>query len=392
MTLGEQTPWLVILSMLVAMQAAFVAFRLALDTKWQHGMRLRLRLAAAALTLAVGIWGMHFIGMLATPFADHAEYLVVPTVISFLVCAIVVGCGFIVMAVQPASIPNLVASAILMGCGIASMHYIGMHALHASLAMQHEPSVVLGSVIIAILVSGLALWLAFAEGPKPPLMVSAMIFALAVSGMHYTAMAGSSFSLYPQPTHSTPYFSSTALALMVAVTAFAVSGVFLLTLVPEPKESGDGPYGVEALTTTPGDRPAVPVTKGLAVAPLGGAGQAKPQPLSEVAAERLGTNLKIPVERIVAVRANGHYTFVFDGEYEYFCGLPISELDARLDANLFMRVHRSHILRVDRVKALRRAGDHGMADLDTKASMSAPISRARYAQLKSRLRAAAAQA
>jgi NO-binding membrane sensor protein with MHYT domain len=184
MTLGEHTPWLVALSVLVVMQAAFVAFRLALDSKGQHGMRLRLRLASAALTLAVGIWGMHFIGLLATPFADQVEYLVVPTVISFLVCALVVGSGWIVMAAQPASLSKLLASAILMGCGIASMHYIGMHALHASLAMQHDPATVVVSVIIAILVSGLALWLAFAEGPKPPLMLSAAIFALAVSGMH----------------------------------------------------------------------------------------------------------------------------------------------------------------------------------------------------------------
>jgi hypothetical protein len=205
-------------------------------------------------------------------------------------------------------------------------------------------------------------------------------------------MAGSSFSLHAQPTTSNPYFSSTTLALIVAVTAFAVSGIFLLTLVPEPVEADGEPGAPDSFQATRGQSPGVPVTKGLAAAPLGGAGQAKPQPITEVVAERQGTSFTIPAEQIAAVRANGHYTFLFDGEHEYFCGLGISELDARLDANFFMRVHRSHILRIDRVKSLRRAGDQGIADLDTKASMSAPISRARYTQLKSRLRAATARA
>ncbi len=391
MTLGEHTLWLVVLSVLVAMQAAFVALRLATTSKGLGGIALRLRLAAAALTLAVGIWGMHFIGLLAAPFADQVEYLVVPTVISFLVCAIVVGSGWIVMALPPQSTAKLVTSAILMGCGIASMHYIGMHALHASLAMQHKPITVITSIVIGILVSGLALWLAFAEGPKPPLMLSAAVFAFAVSGMHYTAMAGLSFSLFPLPTASTSLFTSTTLALIVAVTAFAVSGIFLLALVPELPEASE--FAASAEYPPPAEeRLGPPAGIGLAVAPLGGVGQTKPQAISEVAVERQGASLRLPVERIAAIRANGHYTFIFDGENEYFCGLGISELDSRLDNSQFMRVHRSHILRVDRVKSLRRAGDHGVAELDTKAAMQAPISRARYGALKSRLRAAAARA
>jgi NO-binding membrane sensor protein with MHYT domain len=391
MTLGEHTLWLVVLSVLVAMQAAFVALRLATTSKGRRGIALRLRIAAAALTLAVGIWGMHFIGLLAAPFADQVEYLVVPTVISFLVCAIVVGSGWIVMALPPQSTAKLVASAVLMGCGIAFMHYIGMHALHASLAMQHKPITVIISVVIGIFVSGLALWLAFAEGPKPPLMLSAAVFALAVSGMHYTAMYGLSFSLTPLPPASTSLFTSTTLALIVAVTAFAVSGIFLLALVPESSETIEFETASPELVSPREDKPGTPSGDRLTMAPLGGVGQTRPQAIAEIAVERQGASLRLPVERIAAIRANGHYTFIFDGEYEYFCGLGISELDSRLDKDQFMRVHRSHILRVDRVKSLRRAGDHGVAELNTKAPMSAPISRARYGALKSRLRAATAR-
>ena len=77
-----------------------------------------------------------------------------------------------------------------MGGGIATMHYIGMTALHASAHMNHDPGFVAASVVIAIATSGLALWLASGRGGRPPLLLSATALGIAIAGMHYTAMAG----------------------------------------------------------------------------------------------------------------------------------------------------------------------------------------------------------
>jgi Bacterial signalling protein N terminal repeat len=58
-------PSLVLLSLVIAIQGSYVAPRIALQISGSHGQTRRLLLAGAACSLAVGIWGMHFIGMLA---------------------------------------------------------------------------------------------------------------------------------------------------------------------------------------------------------------------------------------------------------------------------------------------------------------------------------------
>ena len=86
-------PWLVALSMAIAVQGSFVGLSLARDLDRAEGFRRRLALAGASLTLATGVWSMHFVGMLAANFPSAIDYLVLPTLVSFLICVIVVGVG-----------------------------------------------------------------------------------------------------------------------------------------------------------------------------------------------------------------------------------------------------------------------------------------------------------
>ena len=80
---------------------------------------------------------------------------------------------------------------------------------------------------------------------------------------------------------------------------------------------------------------------------------------------------------IFAVRANAHYTYVFDGKAEYFCNWAISEIEGRLDPARFMRVHRSHIVAIDRIGCLKRSGDHGIVELKSPVQCAVPVARAR---------------
>ncbi len=226
-------PWLVALSVIVAIQGAYVGLSLAVQVAGAAGMRRRLLLAAAALSLAVAIWSMHFVGMLAVRLPFQVDYLVLPTLLSFLVCVIVVGAAVFAASAGPPTPPRLTASAVFMGLGIVSMHYIGMWALHASAHMTHAPAFVGASVAIAIAASGLALFLAGGRGGRPPLILSATALGCAISGMHYTAMAGLTITPHAEIVTDAPVLSTDLLAIVVAVVAFAVSGIFLLTLVPE---------------------------------------------------------------------------------------------------------------------------------------------------------------
>src|SRR5215813_10903522 len=130
-------PWLVALSVVVAIQGSYVGLSLAVQVGEAAGVRRRVLLAGAAISLAVAIWSMHFVAMLAARLPFPVDYLVFPTLLSFLVCVLVVGAAVFAVSVGsptgagPPTGVRLAAAATAMGGGIATMHYIGMSALHA---------------------------------------------------------------------------------------------------------------------------------------------------------------------------------------------------------------------------------------------------------------------
>jgi len=112
-------PYLVALSVVIAILGGYTGFGLAARIRGTPGVSPRVLLAGAAGFLAVGIWTMHFIGMLAAPIPPDAVYLVLPTIISFLICALVVGISLFFVSIGEPSLPRVIASAVLLGVGIA---------------------------------------------------------------------------------------------------------------------------------------------------------------------------------------------------------------------------------------------------------------------------------
>lgn len=380
-------PWLVALSLIAAIQGSYVGLSLAVQVRSTTGTRRRLLLAGSAISLAIAIWSMHFVGILAARMPLPVDYLVFPTLLSFLVCVIVVGIAIFATSVGPLTTSRLLAGALFMGCGIASMHYIGMLALHASAIMEHSPPFVAASVAIAIAASGLALWLAEGHVGRPPLFLSAIVLGLAISGMHYTAMAG--LTLYfphDQTIPTAPAISSDLLAIVVAIVGFLVSGVFLLTLVPDRTAPA-----VSEAETEPTPPAAVSFGNALdagqgTFSPLKGAGGPPVRHARHLPVEREGATHYIPVSEVVAVHANAHYTFIFDGTHKWFSPLAIGDVESRLNPEFFVRVHRSHIVNIERVAGLKRTGDAGLVELAAAQPYTVPISRSRIAPLKSRLK------
>src|ERR1700744_371983 len=139
-------PYLVALSAVLAVLGGYTGFGLAARIRGTPGVSHRVLLAGAAGFLAVGIWTMHFIGMLAAPIPADTVYLVLPTIISFLICALVVGVSLVFVSVGESSQRRVVSSAVLLGAGIASMHYVGIDGLAGDFAIVHDPAMVLASV------------------------------------------------------------------------------------------------------------------------------------------------------------------------------------------------------------------------------------------------------
>ena len=398
--------WLVLLSIVMAIQGAYVGLSLAVQIREAAGMRRRLLLAGAAFSLAVAIWTMHFVGMLAARMPFQVDYLVFPTLLSFLVCVIVVGAAVYATSSGPLTMLRLTLSACLMGGGIFTMHYIGMSALSASAYMVHDRYYVAASMAIAIAASGLALWLATGRGGRPPLILSAVAFGIAVSGMHYTAMEGLALLPFAATSVGAPALSTDLLAIIVAVVAFCLSGIFLLILVPDPARAAVNPLpavsGASIITTAAKAEPATVAAAAQnssanghdanpefgrgSYGPLGGAGAPR-RFARHLPIERDGGTHFVAVDDVVAIHANAHYTTIFNGNDKLFCPLAIGDVESRLDKDRFVRIHRSHIVNIERVVGYKRSGDNEMVEMDAGQDYAVPVSRSRIGLLKSRVAA-----
>ena len=130
-------PYLVALSVAIAILGGYTGFGLAARIRGTPDASHRLLLAGAAFFLAIGIWTMHFVGMLAAPLPAGTVYLVLPTIVSFLICALVVGISLFFVSVGEPTVPRGVFGGAA-GVGIASMHYVGMHGLSGNFSMTHD--------------------------------------------------------------------------------------------------------------------------------------------------------------------------------------------------------------------------------------------------------------
>jgi DNA-binding LytR/AlgR family response regulator len=119
-------------------------------------------------------------------------------------------------------------------------------------------------------------------------------------------------------------------------------------------------------------------------APLGGAGAPR-RFARHLPIERDGGTHFVAVDDVVAIHANAHYTYIFNGSDKLFCPLAIGDVEQRLDKDRFVRIHRSHIVNIERVVGYKRSGDNEMVEMD--ADYAVPVSRSRIDWLKSRVAA-----
>jgi diguanylate cyclase len=390
-------PYLVALSVVIAILGGYTGFGLAARIRGTPGVSRRALLAGAAGFLAIGIWTMHFVGMLAAPIPADTVYLVLPTIVSFLICALVVGVSLFFLSIGEPSQRRVISSAVLLGAGIVSMHYVGIHGLAGDFSIAHDTPMVLLSILIAIVTAygGLRAFLARQDGVR--LIASSIAFGLAVSGMHYTAMYGMHFAPLTQAAHHHAEglaASQQILSVIVAVLCFVIAAGFLLSLVPDPRRQGmTAAVMTEPVAEAFATMASLPEPAALAAsfprltsAPLGGLGQpprAAPAPRLPVEGAD-GTHF-IDSAEVRSVRADAHYTRVHDGTRERMCPWSISEAEAQLDPGLFVRVHRSHIVAIPHVTLVRREGDGAVIELDGPSPHRVPVSRAKIAEVKARL-------
>jgi diguanylate cyclase (GGDEF)-like protein len=223
---GIYNPWLVALSVVVAIFVSHTALHLSARVARAIGLLSLVWVLGGAVAMGTGIWSMHFIGMLAFSLPIPLSYDI-PTTIASLFIAITASAFALGVANRPRiTFDHLCIGALLLGCGISAMHYVGMAAIQITPMITYEPVLLITSVVIAIVASFIALWLFFRlRRGRSWLMrlarvAAAFVMGLAISGMHYTAMAASRFSANALCTGTGT--DQRWLALTIAVPAIAV--------------------------------------------------------------------------------------------------------------------------------------------------------------------------
>ena len=192
---GTHDTFLVALSVLIAASAAYTALDLAARMRAASGWPRVAWLATAALAMGGGIWSMHFVGMLAFSLPGvSVRYDLALTLVSLALPVAVTALGFLIAARKDPGRLALGAGGLVMGCGIAAMHYTGMAAMRLPLDLSHEPAWVAVSLAIAIGAATIALRLASRTVGFARRLGAALVMGLAIAGMHYAAMQGAVFT------------------------------------------------------------------------------------------------------------------------------------------------------------------------------------------------------
>lgn len=232
---------LVLTSILVATFASYAALSLAARVS-EAERHARLWLAGGAVAMGIGIWSMHFVGMLAFSLPIPLAYDPKITFASLLIGIITSGIALSVVAQlalvsdTEVDVPILAAGGVIMGAGICGMHYTGMAAMRMLPTIQYTPLLFGLSMLIAVSASLVALWLAFIlrAGDSTRIrwyrVAAAVVMGLAISGMHYTGMAAANFRPGAVCTATGVFsMSNGVLGYGLALIALSVLSVAILT-------------------------------------------------------------------------------------------------------------------------------------------------------------------
>jgi diguanylate cyclase (GGDEF)-like protein len=161
MLTATYTHWLVVLSVVMAMVVAYTALTLVSRVSQTPGRLGDAWLVGGAAAMGCGIWSMHFIGMLAFRLPIQLRYDIRTTIASLFIAMLTSGFALALASREQLRLPRLVPGAIVMGIGICAMHYLGMAAITVRPGIEYDAPIVALSVAIAIAASFAALWLAF---------------------------------------------------------------------------------------------------------------------------------------------------------------------------------------------------------------------------------------
>ena len=235
----EYSYGLIAVSVLTSMIAAYAAFSLA-DRMRRAGdaKRRRVWLLGGSLAMGIGIWSMHYLGMLAVVLPVDVVYFV-PTVAVSLGLAVVASVVVLsVVSADKLGWRQLAVGGLLMATGIGGMHYTGMAAMRSTVMHHYDARIVALSLLVAVVFSTMALWIGFSVRDRSlhgewHRISAGAVMGLGIAAMHYTAMAAVRYTPDVMPistvwTMKVDALGQTAVAIAAGVVLMAALGMAAL--------------------------------------------------------------------------------------------------------------------------------------------------------------------
>ena len=224
---------LVVLSVVIAICAAYTIVYLTERVAKTKGLTRLGWLLGGSCSLGVGVWSMHFVGMLAFHLSIPIHYNSLIVLLSILPAILASGLALWITSRKTLPVPNLLGASLLMGLGIVAMHYTGMAAMQLSAEAHYNSALVTLSMAVAVSLSLVALWLthylqARAEVASWQKIGAAVLMGIAISSMHYTGMAAVWFSSLETLPKNLAAADTSWLASLVSAVTFAILGITLL--------------------------------------------------------------------------------------------------------------------------------------------------------------------
>lgn len=222
---------LVSVSIFVAFLASYTALDMAGRVATSTGKVARVWLIGGGFAMGIGVWSMHFIGMLAMNLAMVMRYDPGMTLLSMVIAIAASIFALWIVCYDELPLSRLLIGAVALGSGVVAMHYTGMDALMSATDIVWDWRWIFVSVVIALAASTTALWLAFKlrEGIAHLALLrvgSALVMGAAIAGMHYSGMAAASF---PMESHATGMgVNSNWLAMLVVMVTLSILGITLV--------------------------------------------------------------------------------------------------------------------------------------------------------------------
>lgn len=326
---------------------------------WQR----QITLSMSAIALGGGVWSMHFIAMLAMELPFDFFYDSLITLISSFVAILANAVALLLTVDRPNSQHRRLIAGVVFGLGVAAMHYIGMAGLQGAVPM-YSTFGLLVSAFSAITLGPLAIEWAF--NPKRGFRIAALVFAIAVSGVHYSAMFGTHFDPHDLTDGVGPTISNQAMTFGVTVCSFIIAAAFLLTgswfeTLERRRNASQEPANLSSAPAAHTEDIRLPFERG-------------------------GKTHLLPLDEIYAVQAEGHYSKLFGENESFFCPLSVSEIENRTQGHSLQRVHRSFLVNFAYVESFERKKNIGTCYLQQPCTIAeVPVGRTRLADTIDRL-------